>query len=155
MLQYGANARMNPPLRTEEDRQAIIEGICDGTIDIIATDHAPHSAQEKAKPISQAPSGIIGLETSLALGIHSLVEPGYLTLMELLRRMTEGPELFYRMEPQGFRFGNCADFVIFGEKEMHTVTGFASRSSNSPFLGWELPGTIHYTICGGRIVYQK
>ena len=155
VLQYGANARMNPPLRTEEDRQAIIEGICDGTIDIIATDHAPHSAQEKAKPISQAPSGIIGLETSLALGIHSLVEPGYLTLMELLRRMTEGPELFYRMEPQGFRFGNCADFVIFGEKEMHTVTGFASRSSNSPFLGWELPGTIHYTICGGRIVYQK
>ncbi len=78
VLKYGTMARMNPPLRTEADRQAIIEGIKDGTIDMIVTDHAPHSAEEKARPMAQAPSGITGLETSLALGIHSLVEPDIL-----------------------------------------------------------------------------
>ena len=92
VLKYGTLARMNPPLRTEEDRQAIIKGIQDGTIDMIVTDHAPHSEEEKAKPMAQAPSGITGLETSLALGIYSLVEPGYITLMDLMKLMSKNPQ---------------------------------------------------------------
>ncbi len=99
VLKYGTLARMNPPLRTEEDRQAIIKGIQDGTIDMIVTDHAPHSEEEKAKPMAQAPSGITGLETSLALGIYSLVEPGYITLMDLMKLMSKNPAEFYRMVP--------------------------------------------------------
>ena len=99
VLKYGTLARMNPPLRTEEDRQAIIKGIQDGTIDMIVTDHAPHSEEEKAKPMAQAPSGITGLETSLALGIYSLVEPGYSTFMDLMKLMSKNPAEFYRMVP--------------------------------------------------------
>lgn len=86
VLEHGTLAKMNPPLRTEKDRQAIIQGLADGTIDLIATDHAPHSKEEKAKPITEAPSGIIGLETSLALGITSLVKPGHLSLIQLLEK---------------------------------------------------------------------
>ena len=84
LLTYGTLAKMNPPLRTAKDRQQIIEGLADGTIDLIATDHAPHSMEEKNKPLTEAPSGITGLETSLALGITSLVRPGHLTLLQLL-----------------------------------------------------------------------
>ena len=91
VLTYGTFAKMNPPLRTEEDRLAIIEGLKDGTIDLIATDHAPHSAEEKNRPLTEAPSGITGLETSLGLGITNLVKPGHLTLMELLEKMTWNP----------------------------------------------------------------
>ena len=91
------NYKMNPPLRTEADRQKIIEGLIDGTIDLIATDHAPHSAEEKSKPVTEAPSGIIGLETSLALGITSLVKPGHLSMLELLEKMTINPARLYHM----------------------------------------------------------
>ena len=156
VLKYGTNARMNPPVRTEEDRLAIIEGIKDGTIDMIVTDHAPHSAEEKAKPLAKAPSGITGLETSLALGIKSLVQPGHISLMKLIRLMSDNPARFYRMIPEGIAEGAVADIVIFGENELWTVKAeeFASKASNSPFIGWELPGKIHYTICGGRIVYN-
>lgn len=154
VLTYGTNARMNPPLRTEEDRQKIIEGLKDGTIDMIVTDHAPHSDEEKAKPMEAAPSGITGLETSLALGIRSLVEPGHLTLMELMACMSRNPAEFYRMAPGSVSEGAPADLVIFGEHEKWTADCFASKASNSPFKGWELPGKIHYTICGGKIVYK-
>ena len=154
VLRYGTNAKMNPPLRTEEDRQAIIEGLADGTIDMIVTDHAPHSAEEKTEPLSKAPSGIIGLETSLALGIRSLVVPGHLTLLQLLRKMSTAPALFYRQKPGTIVPGEEADLVLFGLKEKWTVDHFVSRSSNSPFLGWELPGKIHATICGGKVVYS-
>ena len=99
VLKYGTNARMNPPLRTEEDRIKIIEGIKDGTIDMIVTDHAPHSDEEKARPLENAPSGITGLETSLALGIKSLVEPGHISLMKLMELMSKNPAEFYRMIP--------------------------------------------------------
>lgn len=95
VLEHGTLAKMNPPLRTEKDRQAIIQGLADGTIDLIATDHAPHSKEEKAKPITEAPSGIIGLETSLALGITSLVRPGHLSLIQLLEKMTINPAKLY------------------------------------------------------------
>lgn len=156
VLMYGTNARMNPPLRTEDDRVKIIEGIKDGTIDMIVTDHAPHSEEEKAKPLESAPSGITGLETSLALGIKSLVEPGHISLMKLMELMSKNPAEFYRMVPGSVTKGAPADFVIFGEKETWTVRkeDFASKASNSPFIGWELPGKVHYTICSGKIVYQ-
>ncbi len=154
VLKYGTNARMNPPLRTEEDRQKIIEGLKDGTIDMIVTDHAPHSDEEKEKPMESAPSGITGLETSLALGIYSLVEPGHLTLMELMACMSKNPSEFYRMIPGSVTEGALADLVIFGEHEKWTVSHFASKASNSPFKGWELPGKVHYTICSGKIVYK-
>lgn len=156
VLMYGTNARMNPPLRTEDDRVKIIEGIKDGTIDMIVTDHAPHSEEEKAKPLESAPSGITGLETSLALGIKSLVEPGHISLMKLMELMSKNPAEFYRMVPGSVTKGAPADLVIFGEKEIWTVRkeDFASKASNSPFIGWELPGKVHYTICSGKIVYQ-
>ena len=154
VLKYGTYARMNPPVRTEEDRQAIIGGLTDGTIDMIVTDHAPHSAEEKAKPMAQAPSGITGLETSLALGIYSLVQPGHLTLMELMTLMSKNPAEFYHLTPGSIQPGAAADLVIFGEKELWTVGNYASKAVNSPFTGWELPGKVHYTICGGKIVYQ-
>lgn len=154
VLEYGTMARMNPPVRTEEDRMKIIGGLRDGTIDMIVTDHAPHSDEEKARPLEKAPSGIIGLETSLGLGIRSLVEPGHLTLMQLMACMSRNPAEFYRMVPGSVTEGAPADLVIFGEKELWTVKDFASKSSNSPFIGWKLPGKIHYTICAGSIVYQ-
>lgn len=154
VLKYGTMARMNPPVRTEEDRKAIIAGMQDGTIDMIVTDHAPHSEEEKARPLEDAPSGITGLETSLGLGIYSLVEPGYLTLMELMGLMSKGPAEFYRMEPGSIQEGAPADLVIFNEKERWKVEEFASKASNSPFVGWELLGKVYYTICSGKIVYR-
>ncbi len=156
VLKYGTNARMNPPVRTEEDRLAIIEGIKDGTIDMIVTDHAPHSKEEKSLSMEKAPSGITGLETSLALGIKSLVQTGEISLMYLLSLMTVGPSLLYRMIPGSITEGAPADIVIFGENETWTVKEdeFASKASNSPFIGWELPGKIHFTICNGNIVYE-
>ncbi len=154
VLKYGTRARMNPPLRTEEDRQKIIAGLKDGTIDMIVTDHAPHSEEEKARPMKEAPSGITGLETSLALGIRSLVEPGHLSLMELMACMSKNPSEFYRLKPGSVSKGAAADLVIFGEQELWTVDKFASKAQNSPFKGWELPGRVRYTICGGKIVYK-
>lgn len=153
VLKYGTNARMNPPVRTEEDRQAIIQGLKDEVIDMIVTDHAPHSREEKDRPLLEAPSGIIGLETSLGLGIRSLVEPGHLTLLELLKRMSRNPAEFYRIRPGSIQEGALADLVIFAEEELWTAGTFASKASNSPFTGWELPGKVYYTICGGQVVY--
>ena len=154
VLECGTNARMNPPLRTEDDRQRIIAGIQDGTIDMIVTDHAPHSREEKALPMDQAPSGIIGLETSLGLGIRSLVEPGYISLMQLLALMSTNPARFYRMIPGSIAQDAPADLVIFSEKELWKADHFVSKADNSPFKGWELPGRIYCTICAGRVVYR-
>ncbi len=154
MAVYGTLAKMNPPLRTEEDRLAIIEGLKDGTIGMIATDHAPHSAEEKARPITEAPSGIIGLETALALGITELVKKGYLTLPELIARMSAGPAELYHLKAGTLAVGATADIVDFDEQEAWTVEDFASKSCNSPFTGMELTGKVKYTVCEGRIVYQ-
>ena len=117
VLEHGTLAKMNPPLRTEEDRQAIIRGLQDDTIDLIATDHAPHSAEEKAKPLTEAPSGITGLETSLGLGITSLVKPGYLSLMDLLAKMTCNPADLYQLPAGNIQVNAPADFVIFNPEE--------------------------------------
>lgn len=154
LLEHGTLAKMNPPLRTETDRLAIIEGLKDGTIDLIATDHAPHSTEEKAKPLTEAPSGIIGLETSLSLGITSLVRPGHLTMMELLEKMTINPAKLYHLPYGTIEEGAAADFVLFNPDETWIPTEYASKSSNSPFTGKELYGKIKYTICRGKIVYQ-
>lgn len=154
-IRKGTLAKMNPPLREEEDRQAIIRGLADGTIDMIATDHAPHSKEEKEKPITEAPSGIIGLETALSLGIRELVEKGYLTMPELIGRMSTAPCRLYGLEGGTLREGAPADLVLFNPKEHWIVKDFASKSSNSPFVGEKLPGVIYYTICGGNVVYCK
>lgn len=154
VLKYGTNAKMNPPLRTEADRAGIIEGLKDGTINIIATDHAPHSSEEKAREFTKAPSGIIGLETALALGITELVEKGYLTLSELLEKMTINPARLYDLDSGRIKEGAPADLLIFNAGEKYIVDKFISKSSNSPFIGWELKGKVKYTICGGRIVYN-
>ncbi len=153
VLTHGTLAKMNPPLRTEKDRQAIIQGLSDGTIDIIATDHAPHSAAEKAKPFPDAPSGIIGLETALALGITSLVRPGHLTLMQLLKKMTINPARLYHLPYGNIKQDSPADLVIFDPEEPWIPDSYHSMSSNSPFTGRKLYGKVKYTLCNGRIVY--
>ena len=155
VLEYGTYARMNPPLRTQEDKEEIIKGIVDGTIDMIVTDHAPHSKEEKDRPMANAPSGITGIETSLALGIKSLVQPGHISLMKLIELMSANPLRFYNIEPEKIQAGQKADLVIFGENEEWVVKDYASKAVNSPFTGWRLPGKIHYTICKGKIVYEN
>lgn len=154
VLEHGTLAKMNPPLRTEEDRQAIIAGLADGTIDIIATDHAPHSREEKERSITAAPSGIIGLETSLALGITTLVRPGHLSLMQLLEKMTVNPARLYHLPSGELKEGRAADIVLFDPEERWTPTEYASLSANSPFTGRELFGKVKFTICRGEIVYH-
>ena len=154
VIQHGTMAKMNPPLRTEQDRQAIIQGLKDNTIDIIATDHAPHSAQEKAKPITEAPSGILGLETALPLGITNLVKAGHLSYMELLEKMTINPATMYHLDCGYLAEGGPADLIIFNENKQ-TITEFCSKSDNSPFKGENLIGEIQYTICDGNVIYKK
>lgn len=155
VLQYGTLAKMNPPLRTEEDRVAIIEGLWDGTIDLIATDHAPHTKQEKAKPFTEAPSGIIGLETALALGITELVKKGKLTVAELLAKMTWNPAKLYGIDAGYLAEGGPADIVIFDPDCGQTFWTFFSKASNTPFAGRICKSEVEYTICGGKVVYIK
>lgn len=155
VLEKGTLAKMNPPLREKRDREALIRGLADGTIEIIATDHAPHSKEEKDRPITEAPSGILGLETSLGLGIRELVDKGHLSLMELLDKMTYQPACLYQLEGGRIVEGGPADLVLFDPKEFYKVRGFRSKSQNSPFLGEKLPGKIRYTICGGNLVYRS
>ncbi|MBR4760190.1 MAG: dihydroorotase [Lachnospiraceae bacterium] len=152
-IQYGTLAKMNPPLREEEDRKAIIEGLRDGTIDLIATDHAPHSKEEKEKPITEAPSGIIGLETAFSLAVTNLVRPGHLSLKTLFDRMSWSPAAMYHLPCGRIAEGMAADLVLFDEAAKVKYDTFCSKSSNSPFTGQELYGKVCMTICGGRVVY--
>lgn len=154
VIKHGSMAKMNPPLRTEKDRQAIIQGLKDNTIDIIATDHAPHSMEEKAKPITEAPSGIIGLETAFSLGVTNLVKTGYLSYMEYLEKMTANPAAMYHLDCGYLAEGGPADLIIFNENS-YIVNDFCSKSSNSPFKNETLTGEIQYTICNGKIIYKK
>ena len=156
VIARGTLAKVNPPLRTEEDRLAIIRGLQDGTIDIIATDHAPHATAEKEKPFVQAPSGMIGLETALSLAVKNLVQPGHLTMMQMLACLTCNPADFYHLEAGRLEPGAPADLTIFDPDEEWIVPSeFASRSCNSPFIGDKLPGVVHYTIVGGEVVYRR
>ncbi len=153
-IRYGTMAKMNPPLRTEEDRMAIIQGLADGTIEMIATDHAPHSAEEKAKGLTEAPSGIIGLETALALANMVLIDGGYLTEEQLIERLSLSPARLYGLDAGVIKEGTDADIVIYDPNEKWVPEKYASRSSNTPFTGMELKGKVKYTICRGRIVYE-
>ena len=150
---YGALAKINPPLRTEEDRKAIIEGLKDGTIDLIATDHAPHTKEDKGKEFSKCMSGIIGLETAFSLGIKKLVKTGDLTLKELITLMSVNPAKVYGLDAGHIREGHPADIVIADPDRDTHYERFRSRAVNSPFLGEILPGRIIHTVSGGRKVY--
>ena len=155
VLAYGTIEKMNPPLREEADRQAVIEGLKDGTIDMIATDHAPHSEEEKARSITEAPSGIVGLETALALGITNLVDTGYLSIEILIERMSTAPARLYKLSAGTLSEGAPADLVIFNMGASWTVETFLSKSSNSPFVGQTLKGMVKYTIVDGKVVYTN
>jgi len=154
VIAKGTLAKVNPPIRTEEDRLAIIEGLRDGTIDMIATDHAPHAKEEKDKPLTEAPSGMLGLEAALPLCIEKLVKEAGMSMMEVLDKLTAKPAAMYNIDRGDLRVGGPADIVIFNPDEKWRVNGFHSKSQNSPFLGEELTGKVKYTICKGKVVYR-
>ena len=155
-LTKGSNAKMNPPLRLESDRLAVIEGLKSGVISVIATDHAPHHADEKnVADITKAPSGMTGLETSLSLGLTYLVQAGHLSLMQLLEKMTVNPAQLYAFDAGFLAEQGPADITIFDPQVDRQVSDhFASKAANSPFVGEQLKGQVKYTICDGQIVYQ-
>ena len=155
VLKSGANAKMNPPLREEKDRQAIIEGLKEGTIDSIITDHAPHSEEEKERELSKAPNGIIGFETALAAEIMNLVDTGDLSYLDLVRVTSYNPAKLLKIDRGTIEEGKIADITIFdpNERYVYTKDMIVSKSKNSPFIGKELKGNVKYTIVGGRIVF--
>ncbi len=156
ILTHGTNAKLNPPLRRTSDIEKLIIGLQDGTIDVIATDHAPHTHAEKDQEITKAPSGMTGLETSLSLGLTHLVAPGHLSVMALLEKMTSNPSQVLGVDAGYLAENGPADLVIFDADVTREVTDdFASKASNSPFVGDQLQGVIAYTICDGDIVYQS
>ena len=153
-IEYGTGAKMNPPLRTEEDRRAIIEAIKDDTIDFIATDHAPHSVEEKNKDITQAPSGILGLETSLPIINDVLVRENKIPWLKVFCKMSTNPARLYGINAGKLAKNAIADVVVFDEKNAKVYTETMSKSKNSPFLGKKFNGRIALTICSGKIVYR-
>lgn len=154
---FDTNAKMNPPLRTQKDVDAVIEGLCDGTLDAIATDHAPHHRDEKEVEFAVAANGIVGLETALCLGITHLVRKKYLTLSELLAKMTCNPADILSLNKGKLEEKADADIVIFSDDEAYTVDKetFASKSKNTPYHGWEVYGRVECTIVGGKVVYER
>lgn len=150
----GTNAKMNPPLRSAADRSALVQGLCNGTIDAIATDHAPHTPQEKAQAFEQAPNGVIGLETSLGIGLQ-LVQQGLLSLEALIAAMSANPARLLGMESR-LEAGRPADITIIDPDAGWIVKAadFQSKSRNTPFEGWQLPGRAVMTLVGGRIVFD-
>ena len=155
VLEHGTMAKMNPPLREESDRQAIIEGLVDGTIDIIATDHAPHSADEKNKPITDAPSGILGLETAFAICNIVLVLDEKLSYLQLFCKMSYNPARLYGLDAGYLAENGPADLVVFDPKKEWKIEKFASKSQNSPFLSKKLTGKIEITVSNGKIVFEE
>lgn len=154
VLEHGTMAKMNPPLREEDDRQAIVEGLADGTIDIIATDHAPHSEDEKAKPITDAPSGILGLETAFAICNELLVLTEKLEYLQLFCKMSYNPAKLYGLDAGYLAENAPADLVIFDSEREWKIEKFASKSQNSPFKNRILKGKVEVTISDGKIVFS-
>lgn len=157
ILTQGSMARVNPPLRTAKDIKGIIAGLKDGTIDAIATDHAPHSAEEKSRPLTRAPSGMVGLETSLAITLTELYHTGKMKLPEIIKRMTYTPASILRLSSKGrLSLGSDADITIFDPEEAWTIDPeqFASKARNTPFARREVKGKVKYTIVGGNVIYQ-
>ena len=167
-IKYGTLAKMNPPLREEADRQAIVEGIADGTIDMIATDHAPHTEEEKSREITKAPSGIIGLETALPLALMNLVnsdDPDMQVAVKpdtkadiktVLAALSTNPAKLYKLDAGYIKEGGPADIVIFDPSESWEFKKeeIASKACNSPFIGEKLTGRVKYTICKGKIAWR-
>lgn len=156
VLESGVNAKMNPPLREEKDRLAIIEGIKDGTIDCIITDHAPHAEEEKAKGLASAPNGIIGFETALPATITNLVDKGYINYMDLVRVMSYNPAKLLGIDRGEIAEGKIADLTIFDPNREYEYLKehIVSKSKNTPWIGKRLKGQIRYTIVSGKIVYK-
>lgn len=156
VLEKGALARVNPPLRTEADRVAVLDGIYDGTLDIIVTDHAPHSEEEKGRGLVDAPSGMVGLETSLAVVLTELYHKGVLSLEEIIAKMSMRPAEIFRLEYDGLAPGANADIIIFDTDEEWNVDAkqFKSKGCNTPFNGARLKGRVKYTIVNGEIKYK-
>ncbi len=152
---YDTNLKMNPPLRTQEDVDAIIDAIKDDVIDCIASDHAPHTIEEKSKEFDSAPFGIIGLETVLPLCITYLYHKHKLPLIKIIEKLTTNPAKIFGLKTKGkLEVGFDADITIFSLDEEFVVKNFYSKSTNSPFIGWKLKGKIKYTICNGKIVFK-
>jgi dihydroorotase len=153
---YDTNAKMNPPLREAADRDAIRRGLVDGTIDCIASDHAPHHYDAKEREFDEAPNGIVGLETALGLAIRELVEPGLLSLPALIERMSTIPARVFGLPGGTLAVGAPADVVMLdpGHRWVVERDTLHSRSSNSPFLGEELVGRAEVTIVGGKVVFE-
>lgn len=157
VLKSGSNAKMNPPLREEKDKQAIIEGLKDGTIDAIITDHAPHSEDEKNKELSKAPNGIIGFETALPAIITNLIDKGLLTEMDMVRLTSYSPARLLKIDKGEIKEGKIADLTIYdpNEEYIYTKEMIVSKSKNTPFIGKKLKGKVQYTIVSGNIVYKS
>ena len=158
VLKSGTNAKMNPPLREEKDRQAIIEGLKEGTIDCIITDHAPHAEDEKNVELSKAPNGIIGFETALPAEIMNLVDPGHIDYLNLVRLTSYTPSKLLHIDNErgSIETGKMADITIFdpNEEYVYTKDMIVSKSKNSPFIGKTLKGKVKYTIVNGKVVYE-
>jgi dihydroorotase len=153
---YRTEAKMNPPLRSPADRDAVQQGLKDGTLDMVATDHAPHHYDEKEAAFADAPNGIVGLETSLGLVYGHLVEGGLIDLPTMVDRMSVAPARVFNLPGGTLKVGSPADVTIFdpnGEWEVDPST-FLSKSRNTPFTGWKLKGKPCYTIVGGRLVWE-
>ena len=153
----GTQAKMSPPLRTDQDVRAVRSGLADGTIDVIATDHAPHATDEKALPFDRAPFGIVGLETAVGLTMTHLVETGVLSLRDVISRLTHVPAGIFGLPGGSLRVGDPADITIIDPDLEWTVepSRFRSRSRNTPFGGWRLKGKAVLTLLEGRVTYQE
>lgn len=153
---YRTEAKMNPPLRSAADRLAVRQGLIDGVLECVATDHAPHHYEEKEREFDDAPFGIVGLETALAVCIGELVKPGDLPLFDLVERMSTAPARLMGIEGGTLRPGSRADLVLFDPEEEWTVdpASFRSKSRNTPFSGWEVAGRVKRTIVGGETRYR-
>lgn len=154
---FNTNAKMNPPLRTDDDVEAIKEGLKDGTIDAIATDHAPHHIDEKNCEFALAMNGIVGFETALGLAITCLVRPGILTLNALLEKMSVNPANILGLNKGSLGLNKPADVIVFDPEKPYIVdvSKLLSKSKNSPYDGWELYGKPEYTIVNGEIVINQ
>ena len=151
---YNTSAKVNPPLRTKDDVEAIIEGLADGTIDVIATDHAPHHVDEKNVEFNLAAFGLVGFETALPLAITYLVQPGYLTYSQLVEKMSFNPSKILGLNRGTLTVGKVADITIFNPNEefVVNVNNFKTKGRNCPFNGFELKGKVYYTIVAGKII---
>lgn len=156
ILEQGSLARVNPPLRARKDVEAILEGLRDGTIDCIATDHAPHAEEEKARPLTEAPSGMVGLETALGITLTELYHSGAMELTEVIQKMTSGPADVLGLNRGRIAVGELADLTVFDPDEAWTIdpTNFCSKGRNTPFAGRSVRGKVKYTVVGGRVVYR-